>query len=113
MKLPCPSRDQLRRLVEEVLDEAEDARVARHIEDPVARLRFLRVAAPCGKFGSRFSGWRGILMLLLPLALVVFLILTFAMVYSRIAKSPLATQPGAVSQSEKTLSHEVPGNPVK
>lgn len=52
--------------------------VARHIQDPVARLRFLRVAAPCVGSRSAKSGHRTILLLLLSLAALAVLIIAFA-----------------------------------
>jgi hypothetical protein len=48
--------------------------VARHIQDPVARLRFLRVAAPCVQPGSAKPGRRPSLLLLLSLAAIACLI---------------------------------------
>jgi hypothetical protein len=45
--------------------------VARHIEDPVARLRFLRIAAPFVGSGSAGPGRRRIPLLLLLLSAIV------------------------------------------
>lgn len=62
--------------------------VARHIGDPVARLRFLRAAAPHARPGTPATR-RRTFMLLLELTLVVFLILAFTMAWVRFVKPPV------------------------
>jgi hypothetical protein len=60
--------------------------VARHIQDPVARLRFLKVAAPCveaGATSSTRSGRRTLLMLVVCLAAIACVIIAFAAGYEK------------------------------
>src|SRR5579863_10626825 len=62
--------------------------VAGHIDDPVVRLRFLRVATPCARPGSPARRRRRAFRLLSELALVLFLILAFAMGWMQFGKLP-------------------------
>jgi hypothetical protein len=68
--------------------------VALHIGDPVARLRFLRIAAPCAETAAPPLPCRRTHMPLVDLALVVFLILSFTMVgvsFVKVPRAPAAT----------------------
>jgi len=77
--------------------------VARHIGDPVARLRFLRVAAPAVPAvptPSRSRRRRILLAFLaLPVAIMALLFLVFAAARARFVKLP------APSKAERSVQH--------
>lgn len=63
--------------------------VAMHIGDPVARLRFLKVAAPCAQSGAPIPRRSRIFKFLLELAVAVILILAFTMTFVWFVKVPI------------------------
>jgi hypothetical protein len=69
--------------------------VALHIGDPVARLRFLKVATPCVPSGAVARSRPRAAKLLVELAVVVALILAFAMTFVWFVKAPAKSDAGA------------------
>src|SRR5579872_6078780 len=69
--------------------------VATHIGDPVARLRFLKVATPCVPTGAVAPSRPRTAKLLVELAVVVALILAFTMTFVWFVKAPAKTAVGA------------------
>jgi hypothetical protein len=87
--------------------------VARHIQDPVARLRFLRVAAPCVQSGSARPAQRPILILLLSLAAIACLIIVLVVGSGRFATVPAGPKAGATTQPATTMDRSPAQNSAK
>ncbi|HEY3825892.1 MAG TPA: hypothetical protein VGL82_15110 [Bryobacteraceae bacterium] len=68
--------------------------VALHIGDPVARLRFLKVATPCVPSGAVAPSRPRAAKLLVELAVVVALILAFVMTFVWFVKAPAKSAAG-------------------
>jgi hypothetical protein len=69
--------------------------VALHIGDPVARLRFLKVATPCVPSGAVAPSRPRAAKLLVELAVVVALIMGFTMIFVWFVKAPANSAAGA------------------
>jgi len=82
--------------------------VALHIGDPVARLRFLKVAAPCVHTGAPVPRRSRIFKFLVELAVAVILILAFTMAFVWFVKAPIG--PGAAGMAPH---HRAQRNPEK
>jgi|SRR5579863_10278911 len=85
--------------------------VAEHIGDPVARLRFLRVAAPCAPPRPRTLSRLRKFIPLLKLVLAALLIPAFAAVYVKFVKPPV-TAVHAIAELDRKIaetSEEHPG----
>lgn len=65
--------------------------VALHIVDPVARLRFLKSAAPCVQSPAPVPRRSRIFKFVLELAVAVILILAFTMIFVWFVKTPIGT----------------------
>jgi hypothetical protein len=76
--------------------------VALHIGDPVARLRFLKVATPCVPSGAVTPSRPRTAKLLVELAVVIALILGFTMTFVWFVKTPAKHAAGPEIQAGKS-----------
>jgi hypothetical protein len=76
--------------------------VALHIGDPVARLRFLKVATPCIHARSPVPPRSRTAKLLVELAVAVLLILAFALTFVWFVKAPIGSDTSP-TQARSTL----------
>jgi hypothetical protein len=77
--------------------------VARNIQDPVARLRFLRIAAPFVGSESARGRRRAIPLLLLSLAAIVCVIVVFAAGHGKSAAPAVPRAPGMAQSAGRKL----------
>jgi hypothetical protein len=88
--------------------------VALHIGDPVARLRFLKVATPCVNSSSPPVPSRPrAAKLLVELAVAIFLILAFTMTFVWFVRVPAGPSSSPPAQKGRTLHHRAQQDPAK